>query len=438
MSPLLVGLIGTVALLVIVALRAPLGLGLLSTGFAGLWYLHGWDTAVYVSSTAPVTALSSHTLSVLPLFILMGALAVRGGLAAALYKAAYGFVGKRPGGLAIASIGACGGFGAICGSSLATVTTMGRIAVPEMLRYGYDKRLATGAVAAGGTLGILIPPSLPMIIYATVTETSVGRLFAAGMIPGMIAVLGYMAAVWVWARFEPNIGPVGRSFSWREKLGILRGVWGIVLLFVVVMGGIIGGIFSPTEGAAVGAFGAGLLGMLNAPNLSIFWSNLVHAVAETVQTTAMLFFAIIGISVFEYFLQAARVPQGIEAFVLGLGLGPIGVMALIVVLLILLGTVLEAIAILFIVTPLIFPIVVANGYDPIWFGIIMIMVVEFGLITPPIGMNVFVLSKVMPDVTTWTIFRGVMPFIAADVVRIGILLMFPALSLWLPTLLFGE
>jgi len=247
-----------------------------------------------------------------------------------------------------------------------------------------------------------------------------------------------MAAVWVWARFEPNIGPVGRSFSWREKLGLLRGVWGIVLLFVVVMGGIIGGIFSPTEGAAVGAFGAGLLGMLNAPNLSIFWSNLVHAVAETVQTTAMLFFAIIGISVFEYFLQAARVPQGIEAFVLGLGLGPIGVMALIVVLLILLGTVLEAIAILFIVTPLIFPIVVANGYDPIWFGIIMIMVVEFGLITPPIGMNVFVLSKVMPDVTTWTIFRGVMPFIAADVVRIGILLMFPALSLWLPTLLFGE
>jgi len=307
-----------------------------------------------------------------------------------------------------------------------------------MLRYGYDKRLATGAVAAGGTLGILIPPSLPMIIYATVTETSVGRLFAAGMIPGMIAVLGYMAAVWVWARFEPNIGPAGRSFSWREKLGLLRGVWGIVLLFVVVMVGIIGGIFSPTEGAAVGAFGAGLLGMLNAPNLSIFWSNLVHAVAETVQTTAMLFFAIIGISVFEYFLQAARVPQGIEAFVLGLGLGPIGVMALIVVLLILLGTVLEAIAILFIVTPLIFPIVVANGYDPIWFGIIMIMVVEFGLITPPIGMNVFVLSKVMPDVTTWTIFRGVMPFIAADVVRIGILLMFPALSLWLPTLLFGE
>ena len=322
MSPLLVGLIGTVALLVIVALRAPLGLGLLATGFAGLWYLHGWDTAVYVSSTAPVTALSSHTLSVLPLFILMGALAVRGGLAEALYKAAYGFVGKRPGGLAIASIGACGGFGAICGSSLATVTTMGRIAVPEMLRYGYDKRLATGAVAAGGTLGILIPPSLPMIIYATVTETSVGRLFAAGMIPGMIAVLGYMAAVWVWARFEPNIGPAGRSFSWREKLGLLRGVWGIVLLFVVVMVGIIGGIFSPTEGAAVGAFGAGLLGMLNASNLSIFWSNLVHAVAETVQTTAMLFFAIIGISVFEYFLQAARVPQGIEAFVLGLGLGP--------------------------------------------------------------------------------------------------------------------
>ncbi len=436
MSPLAVGLAGVLALLVFVALRAPLGLGLLLTGFLGLWQLHGWDTAVYVSSTAPVTALNSHTLSVLPLFILMGAMAVRGGLAEALYKAAYGFVGQRPGGLAIASIGACGGFGAICGSSLATVTTMGRIAVPEMLRYGYDKRLATGAVAAGGTLGILIPPSLPMIIYATVTETSVGRLFAAGMIPGAIAVFGYMAAVWVWARAEPGIGPVGARVPWREKLALLKGVWGIVTLFAVVMGGIIGGLFSPTEGAAVGAFGAALLGAFNARSLSDYWQGLIDAVAETVQTSAMILFAIIGIAVFEYFLQAARVPQGIEAFITGLGLGRWGTMALIVAVLVILGCFLDSIAILFIVTPLIFPIVVGNGFDPIWFGIIMIMVVEFGLITPPIGMNVFVLSRIMPDVTTWTIFRGVMPFLAADTIRIVILLAFPALSLWLPGLIF--
>jgi len=437
MSTLAIGLIGVLALLVMVALRAPLGLGLLVTGFLGLWSLHGWDTAIYVSSTAPVTALNSHTLSVLPLFILMGAMAVRGGLAAALYKAAYGFVGQRPGGLAIASIGACGGFGAICGSSLATVTTMGRIAVPEMLRYGYDKRLATGAVAAGGTLGILIPPSLPMIIYATVTETSVGRLFAAGMVPGLIAVLGYMAAVALWARAEPGIGPVGARVDWRQKLVLLKGVWGIVALFAAVMGGILGGVFSPTEGAAVGAFGAALLGAFNAASLSEYLDSLAAAVIETVQTTAMIFFAIIGIAVFEYFLQAARVPQGVEALISGMGLGPAGVMALIVLVLIVLGCFLDSIAILFIITPLIFPIVVANGFDPIWFGIIMIMVVEFGLITPPIGMNVFVLSRIMPEVTTWTIFRGVIPFIAADVVRIGILLVFPALSLWLPNLIFG-
>ncbi|MCB1462533.1 MAG: TRAP transporter large permease [Nitratireductor sp.] len=436
MSPLTVGLIGVLALLAMVALRAPLGLALLIAGFGGLWKLHGLDTAVYVVSSAPVTALSSYTLSVLPLFILMGAMSVRAGLAEALYKSAYGFVGHRSGGLAVASIAACGGFGAICGSSLATVTTMGRIAVPEMLRYGYDKRLATGAVAAGGTLGILIPPSLPMIIYATVTETSVGRLFAAGMVPGALAVLLYIAATVIWARAEPGIGPSGERLNWGERLRSLRGVWGIVLLFAVVMGGILFGVFSPTEGAAVGAFGAAVLGAFNASGLKDYWQRLVGAVGETVQTSAMIFFAVIGISVFEYFIQAARVPEGVEAFVSSLHLGPVGVMVLLIAVLILLGCFLDSIAILFIITPVIFPIVIANGYDPIWFGIIMIMVVEFGLITPPIGMNVFVLSRIMPDVTTWQIFRGVLPYIGADVVRIALLLAFPAIVLWLPNLLF--
>ncbi len=436
MSPLVIGLLGVLALLVMVALRAPLGLALLIAGFGGLWMLHGLDTAIYVVSTAPVTALSSYTLSVLPLFILMGALSVRAGLAESLYRSAYGFVGHRPGGLAMASIAACGGFGAICGSSLATVTTMGRIAVPEMLRYGYDKRLATGAVAAGGTLGILIPPSLPMIIYATVTETSVGRLFAAGMIPGVIATLFYIAATAAWARAEPGIGPAGERLAWRERLVSLRRVWGIVTLFAVVMGGILAGVFSPTEGAAVGAFGAAVLGALGAKGIKEYVGGLVGAVSETVQTSAMIFFAVIGISIFEYFIQAARVPQGVAEFVAGLQLGPTGVMLLLVAVLIALGCFMDSIAILFIITPVIFPIVIANGYDPIWFGIIMIMVVEFGLITPPIGMNVFVLSRIMPDVTTWQIFRGVMPYIAADVARIALLLAFPAIVLWLPNLLF--
>lgn len=436
MSPLVIGLLGVLALLAMVAARAPLGLALLIAGFGGLWTLHGLDTAIYVVSTAPVTALGSYTLSVLPLFIFMGALSVRAGLAESLYRSAYGFIGHRPGGLAMASIAACGGFGAICGSSLATVTTMGRIAVPQMLRYGYDRRLATGAVAAGGTLGILIPPSLPMIIYATVTETSVGRLFAAGMIPGVIATLFYVAATALWARIEPGIGPAGVPAGWRERIASLRRVWGIVALFAVVMGGILAGLFSPTEGAAVGAFGAAVLGAFNAAGIEDYLDRLVRAVSETVQTSAMIFFAVIGISVFEYFVQAARVPQGIEALVAGLHLGPTGVMLLLLAVLILLGCFMDSIAILFIVTPVIYPIVVSAGYDPIWFGIVMIMVVELGLITPPIGMNVFVLSRIVPGVATWQIFRGVMPYIAADVARIGLLLAFPAIALWLPGMLF--
>lgn len=437
LSSFLVGAIGVLALLILLSLRAPLGLALLITGFGGLWQLHGLDTAIYVVSTAPITALSSHTLSVLPLFILMGALAVRAGFAESLYKAAFSFVGHRKGGLAMASIAACGGFGAICGSSLATVTTMGRIAVPEMRRYGYNRRLATGSVAAGGTLGILIPPSLPMIIYATVTETSVGRLFAAGMIPGILAVALYIAATSIWTRIEPGIGPAGAKVSWRDRLVSLRGVWGIASLFIVVMGGILIGLFSPTEGAAVGAFGAAVLGGFTASGFKSYSDRLFGAVTETVKTSAMILFAVIGTVAFEHFVQAARVPQGLQMAIEALNIGPLGVMVLLVFALILLGCFMDSIAILFIVTPVIFPIVISNGYDPIWFGIIMIMVVEFGLITPPIGMNIFVLSRIMPDVSTWQIFSGVLPYVGADIVRLVLLFIFPAMVLWLPNLLFN-
>lgn len=437
MSPLVVGLIGVLVLLVIIAFRAPLGLSLLLVGFGGLWYLHGWTTAIYVASNAPVTTLSSYTLSVLPLFILMGTVAVRGGLAEALYKAAYSFVGHRRGGLAVASITACAGFGAICGSSLATVSTMGRVAVPEMLRYGYHPRLAAGAVGAGGTLGILIPPSLPLIIYAMVTETSVGKLFAAGLIPGIIATLLYIVATAVWMRLRPHYGPAGARTTWTERGHALRSVWGVVTLFVVVMGGILAGLFSPTEGAAVGAAGAMILAGIRFLRRQLQAKQFGIAIVEAVQTSVMIFFAVIGISVFEYFLQAARVPQGVGAFIEGLDLGPTGVMVIIVMVLILLGCFLDAIAILFIVTPVIFPIVVANGYDPIWFGIIMIMVVELGLVTPPIGMNVFVLSKLVPGITTSQVFGGVIPYVFADLLRISIFFVFPGLILWLPTLLFG-
>jgi len=434
MTPMTIGALGVVGLMVIAGLRAPIGLALIISGFAGLWVLHGAKTAMFVLANAPITVLSSYTLSVLPLFVLMGTVAVKGGLAEALYRAAYAFVGHRRGGLAIASIVACGGFGSICGSSVATVSTLGRVSIPEMLRYGYSKQLAAGSLAAGGTLGILIPPSVAMIIYAMVTQTSLGRLFAAGIIPGILATLLYCIATSAWMRFNPKMGPAGAKTPWPERWRSLRGIWGVAALFGVVMGGMFAGIFSPTEGASVGAFGAIALGFLQR-ELTI--PKLFDAVVEAVQTSVMILFAVIGISVFEYFLQAARVPQGVEELVRQLGWGATGTMIVIIAVLILLGCFLDSIAILFIVTPVIFPIVLNFGYDPIWFGIIMVMVVEFGLITPPFGMNVFVLTKVVPGITTGEAFSGVYPYIAADVVRIGLLMLFPAIVLWLPNLLYG-
>jgi tripartite ATP-independent transporter DctM subunit len=419
-----IGVLGVVGLMVIAALRAPIGLALILSGFVGLWVLHGSKTALFVLANAPITVLSSYTLSVLPLFVLMGTVAVKGGLAEALYRAAYAFVGHRRGGLAIASIVACGGFGSICGSSVATVSTLGRVSIPEMLR----------SLAAGGTLGILIPPSVAMIIYAMVTQTSLGRLFAAGIIPGILATILYCVATSAWMRFKPEMGPAGPKTPWPERWRSLRGVWGVAALFGIVMGGMFTGYFSPTEGASVGAFGAIVLGFLQR-ELTV--PKLFDAVVEAVQTSVMILFAVIGISVFEYFLQAARVPQGVEELVRTLGWGPTGTMIVIIGVLIILGCFLDSIAILFIVTPVIFPIVSGFGYDPIWFGIIMVMVVEFGLITPPFGMNVFVLTKVVPGITTADAFSGVYPYIAADFVRIGLLMLLPAIVLWLPNLLYG-
>jgi tripartite ATP-independent transporter DctM subunit len=434
MAPITIGLLGVLGLLAMAALRAPIGLALIVSGFGGLWALLGLHTALFVVGNAPITAMSSYTLSVLPLFVLMGTVAVQGGLAEALYRAAYAFVGHRRGGLAMASIMACGGFGSICGSSVATVSTLGRVAIPEMLRYGYSKRLAAGSLAAGGTLGILIPPSVAMIIYAMVTQTSLGRLFAAGLIPGVIATALYCAATVVWMRFNPKIGPAGERTSWPQRWRALRSVWGIAALFGIVMGGIFSGLFSPTEGASVGAFGAIVIGFLQR---GLTLRRLFDAVIEAIQTSVMILFAVIGISVFEYFLQAARVPQGVELFIRGLAWGPTGAMVLIIGVLILLGCFLDSIAILFIVTPVIYPIVVGYGYDAIWFGIIMVMVVEFGLITPPFGMNVFVLSKVVPGIGTGDAFSGVGPYILADFVRIGLLMLIPQLVLWLPNLLYN-
>ncbi len=435
MSPLGIGAAGIVVLLGLAAARLPVGLALLVTGFGGVAVLVDLKTALFTLGTAPVETLSSYSLSMLPLFVLMGAFAARGGLSAGLFRAANAFVGHRRGGLAMASIVACAGFGTVCGSSLATVTTMARITIPEMLRYGYSPKLAAGAIAAGGTLGILIPPSMLMVIYAVITETSIGRLFAAGIVPGIVATLLYLAAIMVWMRIRPQLGAAGPRVPWGARLRALGGVAPIFALFALAVGGIVLGWFSPTEGAAVGAFGALVLGVLMR---ELDLAGIRDAIKETVVVSAMLYLIIVGIALFEFFMEAARVPDELAKLVRGFELPRYVVMAGIIAFLAILGCVLDAIAMVFILTPVLFPIVSSLGFDPVWFGIVMVVMVEFGLITPPFGMNVFVIAKLTPEVTTWGAFGGVMPFIASDVVRIVIIVAFPVVSLWLPDLIYGK
>lgn len=433
MSAEMIGLLGFFVLLALIALRAPIAVALILVGGGGVWLIHGADTLLFVASEAPVVALSSYTLTTLPMFMFMGVLAVRIGMADSLFSAAHKFVGHFRGGLAMAGILSCAGFGAVCGSSIATVSTMSKIAVPPMLGFGYNPRLAGGSVAAGATLGILIPPSLPLIVYAILTESSIGKLFAAGIVPGILATLLYMATVTVWTRIRPEIGPVRERAGWNERLAALREIWSVACLFGLVMGGIFFGLFSPSEGASIGAAGALAIGLIGR---KLSWRDFKLAVFETVEVSTMILFIVVGINFYEYFLQASRIPEAVVAFVNYLDLSPYGLITLLVVFFVLLGCVLESIAILFIFTPIVYPLVQQAGFDPIWFGIVMVMVVEFGLLTPPMGMNVFILAKVTPEIRVIDAFAGVLPFVVSDIVRIVLVILIPGIALCLPNLLF--
>jgi len=429
----MVGFVGFLVMLMLKGLRSPIGVGLALIGCLGVWFLKDFDTALFVLGTAPVESLSRFTLAVFPLFILMGIIALKAGLADGLYNAASAMIGHWRGGLAIASIVGCGGFAAVNGSSLSTAATMAKLAVPQMLRFGYDIRLATGSVAAGGTLGIMIPPSLGMIIYAVLTESSIGKMFAAGIIPGIIAVILYSIVISVWMRINPEMAPRTPKLSWVERLSALKQVWGLALLFGIVMGGIFAGIFSPTEGGAAGAFAALVIGIATR---RINWAVFVESIRESVELTATVMLILVGVSIFEFFITSAQFPQEMASFIRGLD-APAGVViAGIIAFLIILGGFMEVIAIIFITTPFIFPIIVDLGFDPIWWGIIMIMVGEFGVVTPPVGMNVFVVAKMVPNCSITDVFKGVMPFLIGDVVRLLLIIFIPGLALWLPGLLF--
>jgi C4-dicarboxylate transporter, DctM subunit len=432
MSAAVLAGLGFVAMLVLIAIRMPVGLAMLVVGSLGYIHIAGFTTFLNYMKSTPYHLFANYTLSVIPLFILMGALAERSGLSTALFKAASGLVGHRRGGMAMGVIGACTAFGAICGSSVATTATFARAALPELRRFNYAPSLATGTIAVGGTLGILIPPSVILVVYAITTEQNIAKLFQAAFIPGLLAAFFYCIVIAVVVRLNPEAGPAHAPVPMRDRIRALAAVWPAILIAMVVVGGIYGGVFTPTEGAAVGAV-AMLITALAQRTLG--WQGLKEALLQTAETSAMIFAILLGAEVFDAFLGLSQMPEKAADFVAGFGLPPYGVALLLMVFYILLGAVMDELAMILLTLPVFFPIVAKLdfGIPPdevgIWFGILVLIVVGIGLTAPPIGLNVFVVSSIARDVPITTTYRGVLPFIVADVVRLGLVLIFPSLAL---------
>lgn len=426
---------GLVALLVLVFARVPIAVALAATGFVGFALLTDWQPALALAAHTAKEGSLNFGLAVVPLFVLMGNFITRARLSEGMFNAAYAFLGHKKGGLALASVAACGGFSAVCGSSLATAATMAKVAIPSMRRYGYDDRLATGSIAAGGTLGILIPPSVMLLVYGIITDTHIGKLFAAGIIPGILGILLYMGAVRYTTWRDPKQGPPGEKTAWRERFHALGEIWSILVLFGLVMGGIYAGIFTPTEAAGIGA---GLSFLFTLWRRVLTWRVLYEILVETARTSAIIFAVLIGALMFSEFINYTGVHKGFMEWISDLGVPGWVIILVLVMVYLLIGSVLESLSMILLTVPLFFPIIVDLGYDPVWFGIVVVVAVEIGLITPPIGMNIFVLRSVIPDVSTATIFRGITPFFFADVIRILLLALIPGLSIWLPNWLFGS
>lgn len=430
-------------LILIMVFRFPIAFAMGLVGFFGFAILNGlnwsnisdfrWVIPLSMTANRIIDTTQDYGLSIIPLFILMGNLITRSGLSRELYNASYAFLGHKKGGLAMATVAACGGFSAVCGSSLATAATMAKVAMPPMRQYGYSDSLATASIAAGGTLGILIPPSVMLIIYGLLTETSIRALFVAGLIPGVLGIFLYLAAVKYTVWRDPSSGPAGKPMSWRERLQALMRVRDILGLFILVMGGIYLGVFTPTEAAGIGAGGAFVIALLRR---SLSWTSLFKTLAESARTSATLFAIIIGALIFSDFINRAGLPSMMVEFVLSLNVEPIIVILVILSIYIVLGMVLESMSMLLLTIPVFFPIVAELGYSLVWFGIVAVIVVEISLITPPVGMNVFVLSSIIKDVRTGTIFKGILPFWIADMVRLALVVAFVPLSLWLPSFFY--
>lgn len=421
------------AVLTLIFLRLPIALALGLVGLGGLYLTMGPVATRTIAGMTSQDSLMRYSLSVLPLFVLMGNLVAGAGISGKLFKACQMFIGQRRGGLAMATIWACGGFGAICGSSVATAATMTRVALPSMREYGYSDKLAAGTLAAGGTLGILIPPSVIIIVYAIITQSHIGKLFAGAIIPGVLGILFYLAAIrWVVAR-NPDAAPPASRASWPDRFRSLGAIWPVLVLFTLVLGGIYTGYFTATEAAGIGAVGA-LFFALTVKDLKL--KAIVEIFIDSALVSSSLLLIVFGAAVFVEFINLTGVHNHLRQLVNETALSPLMIIFIIVGIYILLGCVLESISMILITVPVLFPVVMALGYDPIWFGLIVVIAAEIGLITPPIGINLFVIRSVAPDIPIGTIYRGVMPFIVADIARILLLVLFPALILWLPGVMF--
>lgn len=430
MSPELIGILGIVFMFVLLAMGMYIGIAMALVGFLGLCVLVGWESGMSILGMTPLAEGSSYTLSVIPLFVLMGQFAFISGISTDIYKTVHAWLGRFRGGLAMATICACAGFAAVCGSSLATGATMGMVAIPEMDKYKYNQKLSTGCVAAGGTLGILIPPSIGFVIYGILTQESIGRLFMAGILPGILLALLFILTIYVQCLFDPEMGPRGEATTWQQKIRSLSGTWGILLLIFIVMGGLYLGIVTPTEAAGVGAFGSFVIALLKG---KLRMAGLIQCLIDTGKTTAMIFLIIIGANIFSSFLGLARIPMGLAAFIAGLALPKMVILMAIILIFMLMGCVMDCYAIMILTVPIIFPVVEALQFDPIWFGVLMVIVLEVGLITPPVGLNVFVLKAAAPDVPLTVIFRGVLPFLVAALLTIAIITIFPEIATFLPS-----
>jgi C4-dicarboxylate transporter, DctM subunit len=429
MSPLLIGGIGLLVLFAILATGLPIGIAMALVGFVGYGIIAGFPAALIQLQAVPYTSVASYTLTIIPLFILMGELAFNAGLITGAYNAAHKWLGQLRGGLALTTIMGCAGFAAICGSSMATASTMTSIAYPEMKRYQYDSKLALGAIACGGTLGILIPPSNVMVIYAIFAEVSVGKLFMSGIFPGILMAALMMLTVIIWTRIYPAAGPAGTRTTLKEKILSIKSVWPVLVLAVIVLGGIWSGVMTAMEAAGVGALVTLIIGLLLR---KMTFQNIVSSLRATIKTTAMMFVVLVGAMIFNYFIVMSGVPNQLATFVGNLALPPLAILICIIFVYLFLGMLMDTMAMTVLTLPIFLPVLTGLGFDMIWFGIIFVIMGEMALVTPPIGMNVFVISGMVKEVPMYTIFKGIFPFVAAMSVCLIIIIAFPQIALFLP------